>query len=667
MTALSISPVESTVREQQGIGAGNHRTRLLRGIILSVSLAVMLAFFAFSFFIDRHQQILATREVEAKLNNVGSLAAASVANWFSARVMLMKEVADAIKADPAGAASLLNNQELMGAFKGVYLGLTDGRFIRVPAAQMPAGYDPRARPWYQAADRSGKLVLTPPYKDASTGKQVITIATPVTAKDGFLGVVGGDFFVSALQDHLAAVDFGGIGFAFLVDDKGSIQVHPKDEWVGKALADLFPSATPPVSNQISSTTADGREMLVTFLPLKELEGAKWHLAVAIDPQKAYAGLYEFRIGAMVGTLIAALVCALLLGQLLHRTIGRPLARMTAAMNGLAQGDLSITVPDLERRDEIGAMAGAMQVFKQNAIARADLEAKEHAAADVQRRRAETIAELVDAFNRDISGVLDLVSKASATLETTARSLTGTADASTRNAQGVAAAAEQASANVRSVAAASEEMAASIGEISSRMNTSRAVAARAATCARETDTTVQSLVAVSARISEIVSLINSIAGQTNLLSLNATIEAARAGEAGKGFAVVAQEVKSLAEQTANATEDVSAQIKAIQDASKAAVGALHEISQVIEEINTISGEISDAMTQQGAATQEIARSVQQAAAGTSEVTSNIMDVRQGAAATGEDAGQVLKAAAHLSKEAADLRQRVEHFLAAIRAA
>ncbi|WP_454916502.1 methyl-accepting chemotaxis protein [Xanthobacter sediminis] len=666
MTAASLFPAETMGGRQQA-KAGERRTRLLRGIILAVSLAVMLAFFAFSFFIDRHQQALATREVEAKLHDVGALASASVANWFSARVMLIKEVAGAMKADPDRAAALLNNPELAAAFKEVYLGRTDGVFIDVPVSEMPAGYDPRVRPWYQVAERFGKVALTRPYTDASTGRQVITIAAPAVGKEGLLGVVGGDFFVSALQDHLAAVDFGGMGFAFLVDDSGTVLVHPKNEWVGKTLADLFPGAAPSIATRISSATADGQEMLISFVPLKELEGASWHLAVAIDPQKAYAGLFEFRVAAIAGSLVAALVCALLLGHLLHRAIGRPLERMTHAMNGLAQGNLAIAVPDLGRRDEIGAMGEAMQVFKQNAVARAELETKERAAAEVQGRRAETMETLIAAFNHDVTGVLDLVSTASQTLETTARSLAGTADASTHNAEGAAAAAEQASANVRSVAAASEELAASINEISGRMSTSRAVAARAAASARETDTTVQSLVSVSARISEIVSLINAIAAQTNLLALNATIEAARAGEAGRGFAVVAEEVKSLAGQTASATEDISAQIKAIQDASKAAVSAIHEIGDVIEEVNAISGDISDAMTQQGAATQEIARSVQQAAAGTSEVSGNIEDVRQGAAATEQDAERVLQAATHLSREASELRQRVEHFLSAIRAA
>ncbi|MGU3493010.1 methyl-accepting chemotaxis protein [Xanthobacteraceae bacterium A53D] len=661
MVSMSVQPASAAA------AVSPKRTRLLRRIIIVVSLAVVLAFAGFSLIIDLRQQALVQHEVEAKLNSAGALASDAISSWFAGRMMLTQEIADTIAKNPAAAPEMLQNKVLISQFKATYFGTIDGAMHYGPPQPVPPNYDPRKRPWYISADAARGSIMTPPYVDASTKELVITAAVPVYVDGKLAGVTGADFFITELQKRLATIDFGGMGFAFLVSDDGTILVHPDMAMVGKKMSDLFAGKTPAIQRGIATARVGTTDQLVSFVPLAGVEGAKWNVGLAINPSLAYASLTEFRITAAVATLAIALLMIVLLSQLLHRAVSRPLDRMTNAMNRLANGDLASEVPDLNRRDEIGAMAQAMQVFKQHAIERAAMQEKEHAAAEVQRRRGETVDGLISAFNRDISGVLDLVATSSSTLEATARSLTDRADASARNAQGAAAAAEQASANVRSVAAASEELAASINEISHRANSSREVAARAQVSARETDQTVQSLVTVSTRISEIVNLINAIADQTNLLALNATIEAARAGDAGKGFAVVAQEVKSLAGQTAKATEDIAAQIGAIQGASKAAVSAIHDIGEVIEEMNTISSDISNAMEQQGAATHEIASSVQQAAAGTSEVSSNVMDVRLGASATGQDAGHVLDAAGKLSSEATELRRKVEQFLGAIRAA
>ena len=267
----------------------------------------------------------------------------------------------------------------------------------------------------------------------------------------------------------------------------------------------------------------------------------------------------------------------------------------------------------------------------------------------------------------VAEVLETITKSSSDLEFTAKDLNATAESSAAGATTVAAASEEASANVRSVAAASEELAASISEISRRVNQSRDIAERASGAAKQTDDTVQSLVTTTERISKIVSLISDIAAQTNLLALNATIEAARAGEMGKGFAVVAAEVKSLADQTSKATEEITTQINAMQSVSHEAAGAIRGIGEVIIEINEISAEIAASVDQQGSATQEIAHNVNEAAKGTQEVSESTVLVTEGAKETEQNANKVLSAALDLSAKSGSLRDTVQNFVNSIRAA
>jgi methyl-accepting chemotaxis protein len=371
------------------------------------------------------------------------------------------------------------------------------------------------------------------------------------------------------------------------------------------------------------------------------------------------------------SLIAAglvLLLALGVSMFVARGITRPLQRMTGAMKDLAGGKLDVEVPGIGRRDEVGEMADAVEVFKNNASARGELEAeqKETEGRAVARRKAD-MDRLANEFEGAVGQIVETVSSASSELEASAGTLTSTAERAQELTTMVAAASEEASTNVQSVASATEEMASSVNEISRQVQESARMAGEAVDQARHTNDRVGELSKAAARIGDVVELINSIAGQTNLLALNATIEAARAGEAGRGFAVVASEVKALAEQTAKATGEIGLQITGIQSATEESVNAIKEIRGTIEKLSEISSAIAAAVEQQGAATQEISRNVQQAAHGTQQVSSHITDVQRGASETGSASSLVHSAARSLSGESNRLKLEVGKFLNSVRAA
>ncbi len=349
------------------------------------------------------------------------------------------------------------------------------------------------------------------------------------------------------------------------------------------------------------------------------------------------------------------------------TVSRPIQVITGTMGRLAARDLSTEVTGTGRGDELGAMARAVQVFKDGLVQADRLAAEQAAEQAAKLRRTERIEHLISDFDRVAASALRTVSSAASELDATAQSMVAMAQQTNSQAGAVAAAAEQTSANVQTVATATEEMSSSIREISQQVTNSTRIAGQAVEEASRTNETVRGLADAAQRIGDVVNLITNIASQTNLLALNATIEAARAGEAGKGFAVVAGEVKSLAAQTAKATDEIASQIAGIQSATSGAVAAIGGISGTITSINDISTTIAAAIEEQGAATNEISRSVQQAAVGTQEVSVNITQVTQTAGETGSAAGQVQSAAGELARQAETLRREVEQFLASIKAA
>jgi methyl-accepting chemotaxis protein len=411
------------------------------------------------------------------------------------------------------------------------------------------------------------------------------------------------------------------------------------------------------------TTKEG-DVMTAGSDVLRLEGTK-----ATDETQAGVVATIARVG-FVMMVMSGLIILIAIGLSwgLARSITRPIVNMVDVLKKLAAHDHSFEIPDTNRRDEIGQMAAAAQVFKDGMI-EADRLRAERAEVDEQTaaRRKADMSRLAGDFEAAVGKVIETVSAASSELEASAATLTATAARGQELTSIVAGASEEASANVQSVASATEQMSSSVGEISRQVQESANIAREAVDQARQTNEHVAQLASAASRIGDVVELINTIAGQTNLLALNATIEAARAGEAGRGFAVVASEVKALAEQTAKATGEISQQIAGIQNATNLSVDAIKAISSTIGRMSEICSTIASAVEEQGAATKEISRNVQQAAHGTKEVSANIIDVQQGAGRTEAASSQVLTAAKSLSSESGRLKSEVEIFLKTVRAA
>jgi methyl-accepting chemotaxis protein len=392
-----------------------------------------------------------------------------------------------------------------------------------------------------------------------------------------------------------------------------------------------------------------------------LEVAKEHAA------QQYASTMG-KLGAQLGLLAAAVMFAAGMMLVVSRRVTGPLHLIQAAMLKLAGGDLSAEVSFTGRKDEIGALGSAMEVFKSGMVEAERLRGQQKdTEARVAAQRKADMQRLADDFQAALGNIVDAVSSASTELERAAGTLTKNAETTQRLSGVVTSASEEASANVQSVATATSQMAGSVSEIARQVQESSRIASQAVEQAEKTDTRITQLSNAASRIGDVVKLITAIAEQTNLLALNATIEAARAGETGKGFAVVAQEVKALAAQTAKATDEIGSQISSMQAATQESVGAIKEISGTIGRISEISTTIAAAVEEQGATTQEISRNVQQAAQGTAQVATNITDVNRGARETGSASSQVLASAQTLARESGQLKVQVDKFVQMVRAA
>jgi methyl-accepting chemotaxis protein len=472
----------------------------------------------------------------------------------------------------------------------------------------------------------------------------------------------------------------GAGYLFGTTFDGITVLSPDPAQIGTNRMDV-----PVNGRMISHELLDGvkakGEVLLTYEYVKpgaKQPSRKIGYAVAVPGFNMFlgTGAYLDDLDAKLKPIIWALGLAIVIigaiaggiAWLIGRSISRPLGQLGDRMRALADGALEGDIPGIGRGDEVGAMAATVQIFKDNALrirGLEQIEAQTQQRAAAERRAA--MESIASDFERSVNGIVRSVSTAAAGMQTTAQSMTATASDASARAATVGAASQSASNNVGTVAAAAEELSGSVAEISRQVTRSSEIASKAVGDAERTNATVGALSTGAEKIGEVVKLIHSIAAQTNLLALNATIEAARAGESGRGFAVVASEVKALANQTAKATEEISAQVAAMQASTSDAVLSIGGITETIAQMSEITISISTAVEQQGDATREIARNIQSVAAGSSEISAHIGGVTTAAAATGSAASDVLSNARELDNQSGMLRTAVDGFLAKVRAA
>jgi len=529
----------------------NKSFRFSHKILLAASLIVLVAFTLFTLYNDYLQRNAIHEDLENYVGEMGDAASTNIKNLFEGRLLLVENLAQNIAAAPGNLDSLLDQKVLASSFITVYMGKTDGGFTVRPVIQMPDGYDPRIRDWYKDSMAANGPTLTEPYLDISTGKMVIGMNATVSRE---LGVVGGDMELDALVKIINSLNFGGMGYAFLVNDQGKILVHPDKDLVMKSLSDLYPNNTPRLTKELTEVENNGQTRILSFAPVKGLPSANWHIGLSIDKEKAYAMLSKFRTSAVIVTVIAVAIIIALLGMLI-RVLLQPLHIMTRAMEDIAQGEGDLPKRlSIHSNDEFGTLGRAFNHF----------------------------VERIHSSIREVSSATQQVNEVALRVVSASNSSMVNSDEQANRTNSVAAA-------INELGAAAQEIAHNAAQASQQASSARHLAEegqqvvdrsiqamnRLSDLISTSSSHIETLNSKTVNIGQILEVITSISQQTNLLALNAAIEAARAGEAGRGFAVVADEVRNLAHRTQESAQQVQSMIEELQVGARESVDTMSQ--------------------------------------------------------------------------------------------